>query len=208
MGMTESRDLISCSAVVLSGGLNSRMAGRNKAFIKVGRRAILDRIMSVLEPIFKEILLVTRQPQAYKDYRLTVVEDIYANRASLTGIHAGLVHTRSAYAFVVPCDAPFIKPAVVQKLIGYIDPGFDAIVPVSGEHYQPLCAIYSKRCIPPIEDQLQNVDYKIINIFEKIHLKTIPVESFRSIDPDLVSFFNVNTPETLALSQEMARHLV
>ena len=205
--MSWSENYPSCSAIILSGGRNSRMAGRNKAFVKVGERAILDRIMGVLTPIFREIILVTRHPELYENYGFKIVEDIFQHRASLTGIHAGLVHSQSMYAFVVPCDAPFLKPGVVLKLIEHVDPSLDAIVPASEDYYQPLCAIYSKRCIRHIEEHLQRKDYKIINIFNEIQLKTIPMDDFRSIDPDLCSFFNVNTPEALNESQEMARRL-
>ena len=183
------------------------MAGRNKAFIRIGEKTILDRIMASIVPIFSEILLVTRQPELYKGYQLKVVEDIFESRSSLTGIHAGLVHAASAYAFVVPCDAPFISPGLVRYLIDQAEDSLDAVIPVSGDHYEPLCAIYSKRCIPFIEDQLQRKDFKIINMFDKINLRTIPVEDFRTIDPDLSTFFNVNTPEAHKLSQAKARQL-
>ena len=197
-----------CSAVILSGGRNSRMAGRNKAFLEVGGRPILDWIMHALTPIFSQILLVTRQPELYQGlgHRLEVIEDIFPGRSSLTGIHAGLVHSRASHALVVPCDAPFIQPKVLLSLIKHAEPDLDVIVPVSGDYYQPLCAIYSKRCVDPIEAQLQRKEYKIIQLFEKVNLKTIPVERFRSLDPELCSFFNVNTPEAHRQSQAMARH--
>jgi len=51
-----------CCAAILSGGRNTRMEGRNKAFLEVDGRTILDRLIATLSPMFPEIVLVTRQP--------------------------------------------------------------------------------------------------------------------------------------------------
>ena len=75
--------------------------------------------------------------------------------------------------------------------------------PIIGNHYEPLCAIYSKRCLPYIEDQLDRDDFAIINFFQDIHLKTIPAQRIQSADDEMISFYNVNTPDALKASQEM-----
>lgn len=195
----------SCCAVILSGGLNSRMAGQNKAFLEVGGRSILNRLMSRLKPIFEEILLVTREPQAYAHIPVKVVEDLYEDRSSLTGIHAGLVHARADFAFVVPCDTPFLQPAVIRLLLNALDPELDVVVPLVEGHYEPLCAIYSKRCLPAVEAQLDCGDYKIFNFFDRVKIKILATDEIKSADPELLSFFNVNTPSALRASQDMIK---
>jgi molybdopterin-guanine dinucleotide biosynthesis protein A len=200
-------DESSCSAVILSGGHNSRMDGKNKAFLKIGSKSILDRIIETITPLFDEVLMVTREPELYQGYALSIVEDIIQSRSSLTGIHAGLVQARSPFTFVVPCDVPFLRRELVISLLSQLKPALDVIVPTQGKYFQPLCAIYSKRCIPPIEEQLLHNDFKIFNFFDKINLKTIPVETFRAFDPDLQSFFNVNTPAAYEEAQKIALQL-
>ena len=44
---------------------------------------------------------------------------------------------------------------------------------------------------------------KISKLYSKLKVKKIAEESLRQIDPDLVSFFNINTQEDWALSQKM-----
>ncbi len=196
-----------CCAAILAGGRNSRMDGRNKALLKVGGKTILDRLLAVLEPCFSEILLVTRQPDRYADQSLTIVDDIYDDRSSLTGIHAGLVHANSEHTFVVPCDAPFLRPAMVRLLLEALDPEIDILVPSVGGHFQPLCAIYSKRCIPAIERQLDQRDYQIYRFYHQMKVKTLSEHTIKQIDPQMVSFFNVNTPAALVESQAVAGDL-
>jgi molybdenum cofactor guanylyltransferase len=194
-----------CGAVILAGGLNTRMQGRNKAFLEVGGRTILDWLVGTLECFFREILLVTREPELYAGLPIRVVKDIFEARASLTGIHAGLRYIDADFAFVVPCDTPFIEAALIRTLIAEIEPNLDAIVPMVDGFYEPLCAVYSKRCLAPIEDQLVRGDFKITHVFDRIRLKSLPVEKIMQADAHRLSFFNVNTPEALASSRELVR---
>jgi molybdopterin-guanine dinucleotide biosynthesis protein A len=183
-----------CCAVILAGGLNTRMTGRNKAFLELGGQSILDRLLKSLHTCFDDIVLVTRQPEIYGRYPVRVVEDIYTHRSSLTGIHAGLVNARTQYAFVVPCDTPFVQPALIRLLLDQIDPSLDIVVPHFDNHFQPLCSIYAKRCLPAIESQLDREDYKIINIFDRMRTKRVPARKLKQADPQMLSFYNINTP--------------
>jgi molybdenum cofactor guanylyltransferase len=196
----------SCCAVILSGGLNSRMAGKNKAFLDVGGHTILSRLLATLEPLFEEILLVTRQPQIYADIPVKVVVDLFEDRSSLTGIHAGLVNADADHAFVVPCDTPFLQPSIVQLLFDTLEPEWDVVVPTMDGHYQPLCAIYSKRCIPVMETQLRRGDYKIINLFNRMKTKILPADQIKAADPLMLSFLNINTPQAHRACQDLLKN--
>ncbi|MGD9008528.1 MAG: molybdenum cofactor guanylyltransferase [Desulfobacteraceae bacterium] len=202
--MTDRLGKIDCCAMILAGGLNTRMAGRNKAFLEVGGQSILSRLLKSLQTCFDEIVLVTRQPELYTDYPVRVVEDIYPYRSSLTGIHAGLVNAKAFYTFVVPCDTPFLQPGLIRLLLDQIQPSLDIVVPYYDNHFQPLCSIYSKRCLPAIESQLDQEDYKIINIFDRMRTKRVTARELKQADPQMLSFYNVNTPD----AYEACRNLI
>lgn len=199
-------DNTNCSAVILAGGLNTRMGGRNKAFIEIGGQTILDRLLGTLNPFFTRILLVTRQPELYACLPLRVVQDVYTVRSSLTGIHAGLTHIETDHALMLACDAPFVQPALIRLLLDAVDPEIDAVVPRIGAYYEPLCAIYSRRCIVPIVAQLENGVYKITRFFDQIRIRTLSEEQIRAVDPDLRSFQNVNSAEALQAILAQGRH--
>ena len=137
----------SCSAVILAGGLNSRMGGRNKAFLKLNGKTILQWLLESLQQNFSEILLVTRQPELYRQWPVNVVTDIYNARSSLTGIHAGLMNAQTSHIFAIACDAPFLQPQVTQLLVDQISKEQDVVVPFYDGHFQPLCAVYAKECL-------------------------------------------------------------
>jgi molybdopterin-guanine dinucleotide biosynthesis protein A len=193
-----------CSGVILSGGLNSRMDGKNKGFLQVGGKPILCRLLERLRPLFGDILLVTKEPVLYADVPVKVVSDLYQDRSSLTGIHAAMVQATSAFGFVVPCDTPFLQSGVIRLLLDAVEPEVDIVVPLVEDRYEPLCAIYAKRCVPIIEQQLDRRDYTIFNFFHQVRVKTIPTDQILAVDPKLLSFFNVNTPEDYRTCLEMA----
>jgi molybdopterin-guanine dinucleotide biosynthesis protein A len=194
---------IPCAGIILSGGLNTRMGGRNKAFLRLSGKFFLDRIYDTLPESFTECLLVTREPELYSKWNLKIVEDILSVRSPLTGIHAGLVNTKAEYAFCTSCDTPLLKKETIRVLIDAIELEYDVIVPASGSFFQPLCAIYSRRCIPLIEDQLRQGNLKTDHLFDKTKLKKIPYERFEEFDSGLNSFFNVNTMEDLHRANQL-----
>ena len=51
---------------------------------------------------------------------------------------------------------------------------WDVVVPVTEEGYQPLAAIYSRRCLEPIADQLAEGKLKVSHFFSKVRIKKIP----------------------------------
>lgn len=188
------------SAVIVAGGLNSRMGGKNKAFLQIGGQTILSRLIAVLEKEFDEILIVTKNPSEYSSYTtkdnfIRTVSDLYGDRASLTGIHAGIYHAKNHFCFIVPCDAPFIQRSLIRLLVDSIEPETDVVIPYYDGYYQPLCAIYSKSCLPAVEELLKKSDYRIFNFFNKINLKRVGKDKLEQADPQMLSFVNVNTPE-------------
>ena len=188
-----------CAGIILSGGLNRRMQGRNKALLELDGRSFLERIVTNLTGCFEQLLLVTKKPEFYKSISFRTVKDIINVHSPLAGIHAGLVNIDADYGFCTSCDTPLLKTDLVRILINEIDPDFDVIVPSSGSYFQPLCAVYSKQCIPIIEKYLKDDEVKTDGIYEMLRVKTIDYRQLQTVDPLLESFFNVNTPEDLKL---------
>ena len=194
------------SGVILSGGLNTRFSGKEKAFIQVGGKRILDRLYRVFSDLFDEIILVTNEPLKYTEWDLNIVTDLFSNRSSLTGIHAGLFYMKNPFGFFSACDTPFLKKEVVETIVEYIDSNVDLVMPETSSGMEPLCAVYSKRCLKAAEDHLRQNKYKIQLALRKKRIKKIPESILRAADPSLVSFFNINTPQDLDRAEEIMQH--
>lgn len=191
------------SGIVLAGGRNSRHQGRNKALIPVGGERIIDRIIRVLKGVFDDLIIVTNDRSAYRDLDVTLTSDSFAIRSSLTGIHAGLLAARHERAFIMACDAPFIKPSLINALVTMDHPSFDVTVPQTSAGYEPLCAIYSKRCVHVIERNLNMGRYKVSGMFSCLKVATVNENYLCESDPGLTSFFNVNTPNLISIADAM-----
>jgi len=187
----------------LSGGLANRYDGIEKALLRVGEDRILDRIYDIYQELFDEIILVTNNPEKFLAWDLLIVSDLFPIRSSLTGIHAGLFYMTNPYAFISACDTPFLKKEMVETIIGKIEAHIDIVMPETSAGFEPLCAAYSKRCLAAAQNHLEQKKLKIIKTFRKNRIKTVSEKALRKIDPELVSFFNINTPEDLARAKEM-----
>ena len=191
-----------CSGVILAGGLNSRI-GENKAFLTIRGERTLDRLYGIFQELFDEIILVTKEPLQYLAWDLNIVTDLYPMRSALVGIHAGLFYASHSNIFVTACDLPFLKKELIEILLGESAPRWDIIVPVTPNGYQPLCAVYSKRCIKQIEAQIEREDFKVADLFRQIRVKKVPETVLTVADPALVSFFNINTQKDLAAAKQI-----
>ena len=194
----------SVTGVILAGGQNTRFSGTNKALIPVGGKCILDRIYDVFSDLFEEIILVTNDPIQYLEWDLNIVTDLFPFRSSLTGIHAGLFYMTTPYAFFVACDIPFLKKGLVDTILNHIEPGVDIVIPETSKGLEPLCSVYSKHCLKPIEQQLVKQQLKIRQVFQKVRVKKLPENILRENDPDLVSFYNINTHDDLVRAEYIA----
>ena len=199
--LTDSMMKTSCSGVILSGGLNTRFSGQDKALVTVGGRPMIEHLLAVFRSLFDDMVLVTNDPFNYLTWDLHLVTDIVSCRSSLTGIHTGLFHAAHPHAFIAACDAPFLATEVVRLLLGALEPSVDVVIPRTTAGLEPLCAIYSRRCLAVIEKQLARRQFKIESFFPSVRVKIVEEAALRSADPELKSFSNINSPEDLAWAE-------
>jgi molybdenum cofactor guanylyltransferase len=210
--VSTARPTTSESAAILVGGAATRMGGRVKALLDVDGLTILDRLLASLRPVFSEILLVAKEPEPFQTLALAspwrLVLDALPGRSSLTGIHAALSSARTEHVFLTASDTPFLQPALLHALLARLRPEDDVVLPLKSDGYfEPLCAFYSRRCLPHIAAQLARGDHKIINFFDKVCVHPLPATELLKADPDLLSFKNANTPDELRTLRETATRL-
>jgi molybdopterin-guanine dinucleotide biosynthesis protein A len=192
-----------CTGVILAGGQNKRFGGQNKAFIRIGEKRIVDRLMDLFSRLFDQVVLVTNDPAAYMDVDALIVSDHYQKRNSLNGLHAGLFAAAHETAFFVACDTPFAREALIRCVLEHIEPKADIVIPSTPDGFEPLFAVYRKTCLPAMADQLERDRFKIQGLFRKLRVKTVDEAELRRADPELISFFNINTPEDLKMAESL-----
>lgn len=191
---------VACSGAVLAGG-ESRRFGRDKARAILGGRPLVSHVFQTLQTLFEDVLVVTNQPVQYESFDATVVSDIVRGAGSLGGLLTALVHAKAERCFVVACDMPFLEAAVVRQMLGSCE-GYDVVVPVLKGELQPLHAIYSKRCIVPIEEMIVRRDFRIFDFYSKVATLRLEQSVWEGVDPQHRSFANINTQEELASAEQ------
>lgn len=186
-----------CTGVILAGGQNKRFGGQNKAILRIGGKRIVDRLLEVYAGLFDQIVLVTNDPAAYMDVDALIVSDHYSVRSSLNGLHAGLNAAVHEHAFFTACDTPFVQSALVQLMLDNIERKSDVVIPATSAGFEPMFAVYRKSCLPVMVWQLEHQRLKIDGLFRKVRVKMVAEADLRKIDPELLSFFNINTPEDM-----------
>lgn len=73
-------------------------------------------------------------------------------------------------------------------------PDPDRVIPRSGRGYEPLCAIYGKRCAAPCRERIERGDLQASVLPQGIRIEEIGPEALATYDPHGLLFVNVNTP--------------
>jgi molybdopterin-guanine dinucleotide biosynthesis protein A len=195
------------SGIILAGGRSLRL-GHDKVLEKIDSQSLLERVISRIDPLCREIIIVTAQeralPQLDGHSKLKTVSDIYPGKGSLGGIYTGLVTSNSLYNLVIACDMPFLSQPLLSYMIEVSD-GFDFVLPRLNNMFEPLHAVYSRKCIAPIETILNQGKRVIIELFKFVRVRYVETEEIDRFDPGHLSFFNINTQEDLELARKIAR---
>ncbi len=203
--MINSNDI---TAVILAGG-QSRRLGRDKAVEPFGgepliRRAIRRAVDAVSASEVVVVVADTARGMALPldpEHRTAV--DVFPDCGSLGGIYTGLHAAQTDWSLVVACDMPFLSGPLLAQMAAMRD-GVDAVVPEIDGRPEPTHALYSRRCLPAIEERLRARELKISGFFDAVEVRFVPEAEVRQFDPDLLSFFNINRPEDLARALELA----
>ena len=204
-----SQELVSrlgVSGVVLAGGMSRRL-GRNKALEPIGGQPLICRVTERLAQVAEELVVVVNEAERATVLPLPpgakVTVDRYPGKGSLGGLFTGLSAAAQPWAVMVACDMPFLSVALLRHMLSLRE-GHDAVVPVVEERPEPLHALYSARCLPFMERRLQADDLKIARFFDEVRVRYVPEEELRQLDPELHSFFNINTQEDVDRAMALA----
>lgn len=189
--------LINCTGIILAGGENRRMPVP-KAFIKVRGKKIIERSLSIMKSLFREVFIVTDRPADYVHLDVPMLGDAYDIRGPMTGILTSLICSSNSWIFATACDMPFINEELIRYGASQRD-GYEAVTPLLDGLTEPLFSFYSRRLIPGMEKSLLSGDTGLKDFLNTKRVKYLREKEIRKIDPEMSSFINFNTPEDLEI---------
>ena len=195
------------SSIVLAGGKSLRL-GSDKVLETIGKRSLLQLVVSRVTSLSQEVIIVTAGEQNISKSvdcsKLKVVTDIYPDKGPLGGIYTGLAASASFYNLVIASDMPFLNQDLLRYMI-QLSVDFDLVVPRVGNLVEPLHAVYTKKCSAPIEQMVKQNRLMINQLFPLVKTRYVKASEIEKFDPRHLSFFNINTKADLKKARELAR---
>jgi molybdenum cofactor guanylyltransferase len=192
--------------LVLAGGRARRMAGRDKALLPFGTGNLLGRALDRLRPQCDVVILNASSDMSdVASHGLTVVRDSIRDHAGpLAGILAGLDwmsdHAVDASMLVtVPVDGPFFPRDLVARLRPAAATQQVMIACArSGGRRHGVYGLWSPALRENLRDALLVKGIRKVDDWLAGHRVATVEWPDRPVDP----FFNVNTPEDLAVAEQ------
>jgi molybdenum cofactor guanylyltransferase len=194
------------TGILLAGGKSRRM-GEDKRFVSIGEHSLLERSRAVLCELFEQVCVVIAQDSPALLAEIPVVHDLVPDCGSLGGLYTGLRQATTRHIFLAACDMPFLQVRLVRYMVGFKEDA-DIVIASWESRLHPTHAVYSRRCLPVLEDMMHRHDMKIQNLIgdPSLCVRLIEESELRRIDPAGRSFFNINTPSDLEAARALNDH--
>lgn len=161
--------------------------GKNKAFLELDGKTIIERVVSSIPPDEHAIKIITNSFEDYESLGLKMLADQFQGVGPLAGIHAGLLDSTSQFSFFLACDLPFLSESIIRKILSEHQ-NQDIFGAKSAFGWEPLCAIYAKACLPNIEKQIAKANYSLNALLDFTEHGIVDLSSGNTL-------FNLNTNE-------------
>ncbi|MBS1254316.1 MAG: putative molybdenum cofactor guanylyltransferase [Deltaproteobacteria bacterium] len=190
-------------AILLAGGRSSRM-GRDKAFLEISGKTMLERLLLSLYPIVAETVVIRapgqkmpRLPQELQEW-IRVGQDSVEGRGPLQGIVDALPLLSSAIdkVFLITCDLPSLSTNWLQTLSDIMTDEYDLVCTEENNIANPLLALYRRPVLEPASKLLAEGIRRPISLWEgwRVARLSAPLET-----PWICR--DVNTPEEFQEAQ-------
>jgi molybdopterin-guanine dinucleotide biosynthesis protein A len=193
------------AAAIIAGGPARRLGGAVKPLLEIGGQAVADRQLAVLRPLFARVFAVANDPAPWQARGIEVAADPVAGAGPLAGLAAALAAAGDAEAIVcVAGDLPFLQPPLLAALRDW-SPGAGALAPRPGGRAEPLCARYATGLAADVAARLAAGRLALYELLEESATVWLAGGELAPLDPDGLSFININTPDDLRRAEEIAR---
>ena len=188
---------MTAGGIVLCGGRSTRM-GVPKATLPFGPETMLQRVVRLLGTVVVPIVIVAARDQELPELPqgVIVTRDEREQRGPLEGLRAGLkaLPESVGIAYVTSCDVPLLVPGFVARMIELVAEHDIAVMEIDGFPH-PLSAVYRRSTLPHAESLLAQDKLRPVFLFDAMRTRRVQPAEMTSVDPDLRTLRNLNTPD-------------
>lgn len=180
---------------IMAGGKSTRM-GRDKAFVTLGGKTLLERAVERWKDWGKNLFLSVGGEEREKlaPVEATPVFDRYPGFGPMGGLHGGLLVCDTELLLLCAVDTPFLTQEHAEKLAESIGTA-DACVFTLDGWPQPLFGLYRITCLSVAQLLLEQGEGRMMRLLDAVETVRVPAK-------DTEAFRNLNTPEELAFAEQ------
>ena len=181
--------------------------GQNKGLVNLRGDPMVSYVINAMLELADEIVISVARGQSskydeYGEIGFEIVEDRTSGIGPIEGILCSLRVARGDYVLVSPCDTPFLKPGVCDLLLSKAK-GRDGAAPVIYNKFEPLHGAYKRTAaIKAFDAVLSEGQRKPSAAYKRLDMAFVDETTLRTVDLELESFWNLNTPEDLRLAEK------
>ncbi|MFH9012822.1 NTP transferase domain-containing protein [Streptomyces sp. NPDC017943] len=187
-------------AVVLAGGGARRLGGADKPGVRVGGRALLDRVLAACRDARTTVVVATPRPT---ERPVTWALEDPPGGGPVAALDAGLRHTAAGHVVVLSADLPFLGAQTVAGLLGTLrTSGADGVLLTDPDgRDQPLVAAYRA---PRLRETLAVLRERH-GTLAGLPLRRLVAELNLTRVPDPVASFDCDTWDDIATARARIR---
>lgn len=183
------------TGIVLAGGRGRRLGGADKGLLPLRGRPMVAHVVERLLPQVGQLLIVAnRNREHYAALGFPVIADSLPDYPGpLAGFAAGMQAATTPYVVTVPCDAPYLHPALVRRLAAaLLKPQVEISVAHDGNRLQPVFALLPRALLPNLLAYLARGGRSVERWCRQQRLAIVRFAD----DPE--AFLNINHPDEYA----------
>jgi molybdopterin-guanine dinucleotide biosynthesis protein A len=200
------------SAIVLAGGFSSRF-GQDKGILEIAGKPLIKHVIDAVNPVVDEIIVVTNSQDRITKYaqvlgaEVKFAIDLHESKGPLIGALTGFRFAHEKYALLLPSDTPFVSKEVVSLLFELCLNKMAVIPRWPNGQIEPLHAVYqTKLALEAAKSAVSEGKLNVRAMIEKLRgVRYVSTLVIQQLDPDLRTFFNINTPLDLKKAIAMVK---
>tara|TARA_B110000495_G_C22801832_1_gene468395 strand:+ start:45 stop:650 length:606 start_codon:yes stop_codon:yes gene_type:complete len=197
-------DLNNILPVVLAGGQSKRF-GCDKSQVKLGKKILIDYILSEIIGYFKEVLIVANNPIDHlTSSKIIKIKDFKKDVGPLGGVLTAMrwiVDNNKNYQWIstFPTDTPFFTKQILKEFYEKIDINENKLIFMkSNEKRHNIFGLWSINLMSQLKNDLDKGSRKVETWANNNDVQIIDM-NFEKNNP----FFNINTQEDLEVAKKI-----
>jgi molybdopterin-guanine dinucleotide biosynthesis protein A len=198
------------SAIILAGGVSSRF-GQDKGLLPLANKPLIKHVLDAISTLVDEKMVVASSKVQAENYAnvlgsdVNVLIDVDDAQSPLVGALTSFKEAHERYALLLSCDTPFVSRDVVSLLFE-VCINRNAVIPRWPNGYiEPLQAVYcAKPAYEAAKNALSEGKLNMQSMIDRLcSVRYVSTLVLQQLDPELRTFFNINTPLDLKKAELM-----